>query len=159
MEGLLIGRSKGRDEGKEWESEHDFGLSLKTANLEDMDRNGWLIGWKNGNGWMDVEETEKFERVLDHFRFSSGEEMELFDEEFLTGDRWWKEEEDEEGKVDVERIPDRVKFFRRRRRAAVMERLGEMTNPLSQEGSIPSEINIGTYFTTMGSFMGRWNGR
>jgi hypothetical protein len=130
-------------------------MSLKTANLNDMDRNGWLLGWKKGNGWMDTTETEKFERVLDHFGFSGGEEMELFDEEVLKGERWWKGEEDEEGACDVARIPDRVKFYRRKRRAVVMENLGEMTNPLSQMGSIPNAINIGTFFTTTGSYMGR----
>lgn len=154
--GMSISKRAGQDQGKEWKSEEEFGMSLKTANLEDMDRNGWLSGWSKGNGWMDREETGKFEAVLDHFGFSSGEEMELFDEEFLKGERWWKSHGEGEGReIDVMQIPDRVRFYRRQRRAVVMENLGELTNPLSQGGSIPMNLDIGSFFTTKGSYIRR----
>lgn len=153
---MSISKRAGQDQGKEWKSEEEFGMSLKTANLEDMDRNGWLSGWSKGNGWMDREETGKFEAVLDHFGFSSGEEMELFDEEFLKGERWWKSHGEGEGReIDVVQIPDRVRFYRRQRRAVVMENLGELTNPLSQGGSIPMNLDIGSFFTTKGSYIRR----
>ncbi|KAK0611227.1 hypothetical protein B0T14DRAFT_594288 [Immersiella caudata] len=155
VKGIPIGGSNRRNDGREWKSDAEFSMSLKIGNLDDMDQNRWLTGWQKGNGWMDATETEKFERVLDHFGFSSGYEMELFDEEFMKGEEWWKTGDEQDGDEEgVEMIPDRVKFLRRRRRALVMERLGELSDPLSQQGSIPSWHEIGSFFTTMGSFQG-----
>ncbi|KAK4443301.1 hypothetical protein QBC34DRAFT_443452 [Podospora aff. communis PSN243] len=149
--GVPIRPGTKREEGKEWTSPGDFGVSLRTATLDDMDRNGWLVGWQRGNGWMDLSETEGLERALEHFGFGPGEAMEVFDEEFVEGERWWKRG----GEEGEEEMPDRIKFERRKKRAAVMERLGELVNPLSQEGSIPSGVEMGSFFTTMGSYRGR----
>ncbi|KAK4155684.1 hypothetical protein C8A00DRAFT_41698 [Chaetomidium leptoderma] len=165
--GVHIGRIKGEDAEKVWRTGNEFYLSLQTADLKGMERVGWLDDRAWLEDWELVDKkkvAEQFEAVLDHFNFSYGKEMELYDKEFLAGDKWWKKhkERDQSGEdledevnedgeenggsgFDVGQIPDRVQFYRRQRRAVVMERLGEMSNPLSPMKGNPTALDFGMF--------------
>ncbi len=165
--GVCIGgreSQEGREQRDAWLSSNEFYLLRKTADMDSMYHNWWAAGWKDNEG-MDKKQAEKFQAVLDHFNFSHGEEMEPYDKEFLAGDRWWKRHKDndnhseEEGEEDSEdgegngrkgfgvgQIPDRVQFYRRQRRAEVMEVLGEMSNPLSPMLSNPTSFMSSEFF-------------
>jgi len=129
----------------------------------------WVAGFSKGNGWLDAKKNEKVEAVLYHFGLGFGGELELFDEECLAGRKWRTKDSDdtsaamvfkrayEDGddgeEPDDEEIPDRIRHARQRRRAEVMEKFGEMTNPLSPMLSHVEPFNTGSFFTN--SYLGR----
>jgi protein SERAC1 len=129
----------------------------------------WVAGFSKGNGWLDAKKNEKVETVLYHFGLGFGDELELFDEECLAGRKWRTKDSDdisaamvfkrayEDGddgeEPDDEEIPDRIRHARQRRRAEVMEKFGEMTNPLSPMLSHVEPFNTGSFFTN--SYLGR----
>jgi hypothetical protein len=88
-------------------------------------------------------EEEKFQRILDFFTLG-GIDTELYDEESLDGEHYWKETakaHDEEWEDDSESdsledkrkasIPDRIQHFRRQHRNVVQEKLKESWDPMS----------------------------
>jgi protein SERAC1 len=113
---------------------------------------------------------ETFRHVLDYFNLGTFEETELYDAEFLTGDRYWKDQrdlssngediektnEDDESHNRTEellgfdecgmgnlgnvigKLPDRVRYFRKKHRMAYLENLEELCNPLSPNAGNPT---------------------
>ncbi|KAM0421055.1 hypothetical protein ACHAPT_011126 [Fusarium lateritium] len=111
---------------------------------------------------------EDLEGVLEHFNLGDVAETELYRDEFLTGDRYWKNDEDgclkpvdlddgdgggdEEGDaledpetagVESWKIPDKVQFYWRQNRREALETLEEVCNPFSPTGGNPTSCYSG----------------
>lgn len=113
---------------------------LKTAQYYSRRKSG---GWQGSD----------FEKVLNYF-FPQELGMELYDDEFLAGDHYWKTdgagsaddasakeekyEEEEDGEADDSyRIPDRVRYYRGQHHKELMGTYADMSNPLSPGGGNP----------------------
>jgi protein SERAC1 len=94
---------------------------------------------------------EEFQRILDYFHLG-GIDTEIYDEDHVDGDRYWKEsskQRDEEDETESESpieerlqdvIPDRIQHFRRKHRNEVQEKIRESWNPMSAGSMNPTSI-------------------
>lgn len=103
---------------------------------------------RKGEGWRSAD----FEKVLNYF-FPVEVGMDIYDEEFLAGDHYWKtsaagsvddesdnkeRDKEEDGKDgENDRVPDRIRYYRDQRHKALMDTQADMSNPLSPERGNP----------------------
>jgi protein SERAC1 len=125
---------------------HTSGMPISAQQIVD-------IGNKSTIGPPDMySEEEKFQRILDFFNLG-GEDTELYDEEYLDGDHYWKETakaqdegwEDDSGSESPDdrlkvSIPDRIQHFRRQHRNVVQEKIRESWDPMSPGSMNPTSV-------------------
>lgn len=104
---------------------------------------------QKSGGWQGSD----FEKVLNYF-FPLDLGMDVYDEEFLAGDHYWKtggtgsaddasankekDDEEEDGEADdSDGMPDRVRYYRSQHHKELMGTYADMSNPLSPGGGNP----------------------
>ena len=136
-------------------SEQSSGRPINAQQMADIGNKG------STTGLLEVySEEEKFQRILDFFTLG-GIDTELYDEEYLDGNHYWKETakaHDQEWEDDIESeslddkrkdsIPDRIQHFRRQHRNIVQEKLKESWDPMSPGSMNPTSVkSLDLHFT------------